>query len=232
MSIPNYIVASSKQWHQEGFSRFSSGKDNQVWRYVSTGDELRSCLLEVVPRYIFFLHWNWIVPAAVLEANECVCFHMTDVPYGRGGSPLQNLILRGKTETTVTALRMTEELDAGPVYVKKPMVLNGRAEEIYLRAGQLCWKMIDLIIKTEPVPQPQTGEVKLFFRRKPEQSVLPETGGLKDMHNFIRMLDAPTYPLAFLEHGDYRLEFSQADLTKNEIHACVVIRLKKGLVDE
>ncbi len=29
---------------------------------------------------------------------ECVCFHMTDVPYGRGGSPLQNLIIREPQE--------------------------------------------------------------------------------------------------------------------------------------
>jgi len=225
-------VASSKPWHYEGFTKIAARKENEIWRYVSTLDELHSCLMQVLPRYIFFLHWSWFVPAVVLKANECVCFHMTDVPYGRGGSPLQNLILRGKTETIVTALRMTEELDAGPVYVKKPLALNGRAEEIYLRAGELCWEMIASIIETEPIPQPQTGKVTQFFRRKPEQSVLPETGSLQDIHNFIRMLDAPTYPPAFLDYGDFRLEFSRADRTKKEIHARVVIRQKKGLVDE
>ncbi len=37
--------------------------------------------------------------------------HMTDVPYGRGGSPLQNLIARGHTSTKLTAMRMTAEVD-------------------------------------------------------------------------------------------------------------------------
>jgi len=37
---------------------------------------------------------------------------MTDVPYGRGGSPLQNLIVRGHTETKLTALRCVRDLDA------------------------------------------------------------------------------------------------------------------------
>jgi methionyl-tRNA formyltransferase len=60
---------------------------------------------------------------------------MTDIPYGRGGSPLQNLIARRrKKKTKLSALRMVEELDAGPVYTKTNISLMGRAEEIYLVA--------------------------------------------------------------------------------------------------
>ena len=62
---------------------------------------------------------------------------MTDVPYGRGGSPLQNLILAGHTETKLTALRMVNEMDGGPVYVKMPLKLEGAAQEIYIKAGEL-----------------------------------------------------------------------------------------------
>jgi methionyl-tRNA formyltransferase len=68
------------------------------------------------PRYVFFAHWSWKIPRAVYEAHECVIFHMTDVPFGRGGSPLQNLISRGIYETKLSALRCVEEMDAGPVY--------------------------------------------------------------------------------------------------------------------
>lgn len=71
------------------------------------------------PRYIFFPHWSFVVPADLFEAHECVCFHMTDVPYGRGGSPLQSHILDGQTETNLTALRMVEEVDAVPVYTRR-----------------------------------------------------------------------------------------------------------------
>jgi len=221
--MPNFIVASSKPWHRQTFDSVSQ-KQPGKWCYVSTREELASSLEQVTPRYIFFLHWNWLVPSSILESHECVCFHMTDVPYGRGGSPLQNLILDGKTTTMVTALRMVEEMDAGPVYIKRPMDLNGRAEEIYLRAGKICWQMIDWIIDENPSPAPQIGEVTCFRRRKPEQSRLPSEGEISDIYNFIRMLDAPTYPLAFLEHGEFRLEFSHAELEGNEIHAKVSIR--------
>ena len=56
---------------------------------------------------------------------------MTDLPYGRGGSPLQNLIIRGHKKTKISALRMVNELDAGPIYFKRSLSLNGNAQKIY-----------------------------------------------------------------------------------------------------
>ena len=97
------------------------------------------------------------MPADIVERFECVCFHITDVPYGRGGSPLQNLILRGHKSTMLTALRMVEELDAGPVYLKRPMALDGRAEEIFERAADTVYDLIADIVTREPNPTPQFG---------------------------------------------------------------------------
>ena len=64
-------------------------------------------------------------------------FHITDLPYGRGGSPLQNLIERGYSSTKLTALRCTADLDAGPIYSQEVLNLAGTAEEIFLRADAL-----------------------------------------------------------------------------------------------
>lgn len=66
---------------------------------------------------------------------------MTDVPYGRGGSPLQNLILAGHADTQLTALKMVEEMDAGPVYAKRPLSLEGKAQDIYEKAGELSFSL-------------------------------------------------------------------------------------------
>jgi methionyl-tRNA formyltransferase len=151
---------------------------------------------------------------------------MTDVPYGRGGSPLQNLIARGYKTTKLTALRMEEALDAGPVYAKRELSLLGQAEEIYIAAGKISLEMARWIAETEPEPKPQQGEPVVFRRRKPEQSRLPETGDISHLHDHIRMLDAPGYPLAFVEYGDFRMEFFHAALENGEVRASVVIRGK------
>ncbi|MDA9133118.1 methionyl-tRNA formyltransferase [Alphaproteobacteria bacterium] len=221
--MSDYIVVSCKEWHKTPFKSFVKSMRGN-WLYVDSTAKLSEVLQSTYPRYVFFLHWNWIVPADICAKFECVCFHMTDVPYGRGGSPLQNLILRGHKKTKLSALRMTEIVDAGPVYAKCDMELEGRAEDIYLRAGQLCWEIIRWITENEPSPSLQHGDITIFERRKPDQSMLPASGSLESLNDHIRMVDAPSYPLAFIEHGEFRLEFSHAELRDGEIQARVVIR--------
>jgi len=175
------------------------------------------------PHYIFVLHWSWKVPAQIVNQFECVCFHMTDVPFGRGGSPLQNLVVRGHRETRLTALRMTEEFDAGPVYMKSPLSLAGGAEEIYLRAGHLSAKMIEEIVGEEMKPVAQKGKAVNFKRREPAESEVRNPASLEQLYDFIRMLDADGYPHAFLEHSGMRFEFSRAALYDGRIVADVKI---------
>lgn len=217
----NYIVAAIGEWNQELFKeKIKSLPDN--WSFASSPDELNILLGTLQPRYIFFPHWRWIVPKKILDVYECVCFHMTDVPYGRGGSPLQNLILRGHKDTVLTALRMEKSVDSGPVYFKKKLSLDGTAHQIYQRASLLAWEMIEDLIKNEPKAIKQVGEALVFKRRKPEESKIPSGLELEQIYDYIRMLDAPGYPKAFLSLEGYRIEFDQADL--NEI--CVTARVR------
>ena len=71
------------------------------------------------PDLVFFPHWHWIVPSEIHRTYQCILFHAAPLPYGRGGSPIQNLILNGFKEAPVCALKMTEGLDSGPIYTKK-----------------------------------------------------------------------------------------------------------------
>lgn len=223
-SAHTYVVATTKPWNVAAFARHAPGLPGR-WELIDQPDVLTLARVQALnPRYIFFPHWSWPVPAEICAAVECVCFHMTDVPYGRGGSPLQNLIACGHRDTMLSALRMTAELDAGPVYLKRPLSLAGRAQEIYQRTAELCYAMITEIVTREPLPQPQTGEVVRFARRTPAESVLPAQATLAQLHDHIRMLDADTYPPAFLDYGDYRLEFHHARAADDCIEAQVTIR--------
>ena len=179
----------------------------------------------LAPDFVFFPHWSWIIPKAVHERFECVIFHMTDVPYGRGGSPLQNLIVRGHQETRLTALKCSGELDAGPVYLKKPLSLMGSAEEIFVRAAHLMEGMVVEIALDRPTPQPQSGPVTVFARRGPQDGDLQGLDSLPRVHDHIRMLDAEGYPRAFLLAGRLRLEFERSRLSHDHITADVRITL-------
>ena len=224
---PHYVVATVKPWNISAFQTRSPALAGQ-WHLLEEPGRLSTAYLkQLSARYVFFPHWSWRVPNDVLGAFECVCFHMTDVPYGRGGSPLQNLIERGHEETMLTALRMVPELDAGPVYLKRPLSLAGNADAIYRRAADLVYDMIAEIIAREP-----EGEVTAFQRRTPHQSELPASTTAKVLYDHIRMLDAETYPRAFLRHGDFRLEFSQAALDGETVSAKVIFQRQPKKVAE
>ncbi len=221
-----YVVAGCKSWHRRVFGEVLSKLAGE-WHYVGEREQLSlENIRELRPRYAFFLHWSWKVPAEILDEVECVCFHMTDVPYGRGGSPLQNLIVRGHRNTKLTALRMTSEFDAGPVYLKRDLSLEGGAEEIYLRVCTLSADMIKQIVQDEMQPLPQTGEPVNFRRRKPEESKIAKNDSLEQLRDFIRMLDAEGYPRAFLSHAGYRFEFSRPALYEGRIVADVHITVE------
>jgi methionyl-tRNA formyltransferase len=219
----SYLVAGCKPWNRRLFDealRDLPGK----WFYVGSPSELsRERVREIGPQYIFFLHWSWRVPEEIIDGYECVCFHMTDLPFGRGGSPLQNLLVRGHRETKLTALRMSKEFDAGPIYTKEPLSLEGGAEEIYLRAARVSAKMIQQIVRREPSPKAQRGTAVNFKRRKPAESVIGHLASIEELYDFIRMLDADGYPQAFLEHSGFRFEFSRAALYDGRIIADVKI---------
>ena len=219
----NFVVAGKKTWNHKLFKDFVQ-KQQGTWHFIDSTDTLIiDKIKSISPHYIFFLHWSWKVPDEIIENYECICFHMTDVPYGRGGSPLQNLIVRGHQITKLTALRMTNEFDTGPVYLQEDLSLGGGAEEIYLRVTKLSFKMIEKIIQDDIKPVLQIGEPTIFKRRKPEESKIEQTNSLDKLHDFIRMLDAEDYPKAFLEYEGFRYEFSRSALYDGRIIADVKI---------
>jgi methionyl-tRNA formyltransferase len=218
-----YLVIGSKSWNRRVFYQVINHLPGN-WIWIESSEKLSTDEVQSLnPRYIFFLHWSWKVPDELINNFECICFHMADVPYGRGGSPLQNLIVRGHQTTKLTALRMTHEFDAGPIYLKEDLSLLGNAEEIYIRATQLSAKMIERIINEQPKPVPQTGEVTVFKRRKPKESEIAQVDSLQKLYDFIRMLDAEGYPKAFLQHEGFRYEFSRIALYDGRLVADVCI---------
>jgi methionyl-tRNA formyltransferase len=168
-----------------------------------------------------------LIPDEIHDRFECVVFHMTDLPYGRGGTPLQNLIVRGHKETKLSALRCAAELDAGPIYLKRPLSLAGTAEDIFSRATDAMQEMIVEIVRRRPEPEPQKGEPTVFPRRRPEDGNFAKLERLKEIYDYIRMLDAEGYPPAFLETEHFRFEFSGASIEHGAVQAKVSIRKRQ-----
>lgn len=229
MSLANrtFVVATIRPWNVEVFNRTIRHFQGE-WHLIDNPEKFTLDLLESLgPEYIFFPHWSEKISEEILSRFTCVCFHETDLPYGRGGSPIQNLLIRGHKSTVVSAIEMTTGFDEGPVYLKRPLSLEGLAEEIFLRSANTIAEMISYIITENPVPIPQEGAPTVFTRRTPGQSQIPsKIQNLEELFDFLRMLDCQEYPKAYLETQFFKLEFTRPALRTGSIEADVKITLK------
>lgn len=220
------IIVSNKEWHRKYVKEIATRTNKDVI-YIDNKECITYDYLHTLqPEWVFFPHWSYIIPAEVYANMNCVIFHMTDLPFGRGGSPLQNLIARGIYETKLSALKCTAQLDAGDIYIKQPLSLWGTAEEIYLRAAELTKEMIIQIVKEKPQLYKQQGEPVVFQRRKPSEGDVGELDSLAEIFDYIRMLDADTYPPAFLDKNNLHIEFTRASLRDGHILADAKIFIK------
>ena len=219
-----YTIATLKKWNIDNACELQKNRPNNDIQIITSKGELTSGRLGG-SEYVFFPHWSYLIPEDIFARFNCIVFHMTDLPYGRGGSPLQNLIARGHSSTKISAIRVTGELDGGDVYMKRELSLYGGAEEIYMRASKLVFAdMIPFILDNRPEPVPQTGSAVVFERRKPTDSELSTEMSIERIFDHIRMLDADGYPPAYVRFGGYVMEFARPKLTSGGIAADVKIR--------
>lgn len=209
ISYMKCIYAHNKSWGKNAFEQLCKVDLKNDWGFVQDNAELESIFDKKID-IIFFVHWSHRVPEHIISQVECVCFHMTDLPFGRGGSPLQNLILRGHKETKLTAIRMTNRFDEGPIYAKWNLSLEGTAQEIYERTTYLANKGILELLSADRKPAPQEGDVVMFQRRTKEDSELPSDLSLDEIYDFIRMLDADGYPNAYIVRNGMKWELFEA----------------------
>lgn len=214
----NIIIATIKSWNIKNAKDFRYQYGDNI-TVITEKEELNlKCVKKLNPDFIFFPHWSWIIPDEIYKSFNCVVFHMTDLPFGRGGSPLQNLILRGIEETKISAIKVDGGIDTGEIFFKYPLNLNGTADEIFMRSSKIIFnKMIPAILNKEYTLKRQEGEVVEFKRRKPEESLIVENLSLEGLYDFIRALDGEDYPKAFITFGNFKMSFSRPSLKSNRI---------------
>ena len=128
------MVCNSKEWFKLSDQLLS----NHQILSIKKKDELN---LETLDRFkpdlVFFPHWNWIVSNEIFEKYTCILFHTAPLPFGRGGSPIQNLIKCGYKKSPVCALAMSEGIDTGPIYDQIDISLQGPLSEILDRLNNV-----------------------------------------------------------------------------------------------
>lgn len=217
--MPTAVVVSDRPWTQ-GLSRRLADRTGWAVSDLTAPEEFtRGELERLGAELILVPFWSRIIPESIFGSFECVIFHTSHLPYGRGGSPIQNLIVRGHRSTSVTALGCVAELDAGPIYGSRPIDLSGSLREILERCVGEIEELAVRIMVERPRPVPQEGPVTLFRRRRPEESDITEVATAGQLFDRIRMVDADGYPRAYLETPEFRVEFRDAEFVDGQVVA-------------
>ncbi len=202
------VICNSKNWFNLDANNESSFSINII---KHKKDLTKDFLDSISPDYIFFVHWSFIVPSEIYSNFECIVFHTAPLPYGRGGTPIQNLILEGFKTAPVCALRMIGELDSGPIYEKREISLDGSLSDIFSRLNYAINILIRNISRGNIVPSEQVGKPHVFKKLTKENNELPSNISLLQLYDRIRMLDHEDYPNPFLISGDLKFEFFNAE---------------------
>ncbi|EAH7188026.1 methionyl-tRNA formyltransferase [Campylobacter lari] len=221
------IIATLRQHNINNFYKIKELYKTYTFYLITKKDDLTlEKITKINPDYIFFPHWSFYIPQEIYNNYQCIIFHLGNLPFGRGGSPLQNLIIRGVYKSKICALKACDTLDGGEIYLKHNISFKiSNAQRIYEKISKIIFfKLIPRILHTKINPRIQKGKVVIFKRRTKEQSNINtlENPNLIKIYDFIRMLDAIDYPKAFLEFENIKMVFQNAKKHNNKIKAEVI----------
>ena len=89
-------------------------------------DDFLERLKEIEPEVLITSAYGKLVSKTLLDIFSLgnINIHPSLLPRWRGPSPIESAILEGDTETGVTLMQMTQELDAGPIYAQQSIPLG------------------------------------------------------------------------------------------------------------
>jgi len=212
-----YIFCAYRDWALQLYEKLSKKHKKNIVLIKSPKKLSYNYIKKIKPKYIFFPDWSWIVPKKIIDDFKCICYHESNLPKFRGGSPLQNQIIRGIKKTKSTAFLMTDRLDEGEIIMQKDLSLSGSLRDIFERMIKNDYEMTNKIISGRYSTKKQKGKPTLFKRRNPEESELKDLDVSKRyLYDFIRMLEDP-YPNAFIKIGKRKIIFKSVNLKNTKL---------------
>tara|TARA_B100001093_G_scaffold78881_1_gene70138 strand:- start:14445 stop:15089 length:645 start_codon:yes stop_codon:yes gene_type:complete len=166
---------------------------------------------------LFILSYYKLLNSKALKKHDYnIVIHASDLPKGKGFSPMAWQILEGKQHIDFTLFEATEECDAGDYYLKKKLCLNGYEtyQEWRDLEGDFVVNMvveyIDRFDDLEPIPQ--SGDESIYRKRGKNDDEISVENSIKEIFDKLRICDPEQYPVWFEHRGrKYNLKLEAWD---------------------
>lgn len=166
---------------------------------------------------VFVLGYTKVLKGEILSSNNLLLVvHESDLPEGRGFAPVQWQILEGKSDITVCLLEISDEIDAGNIYCKMVLSLDGSElyEEIREKQAVITFELISRFLERYPNInfETQQGKPTFYRRRNPSDSQLDLDKTIRDQFNLLRICNNKDWPAYFELHGvRYTIKIDKLD---------------------
>ncbi len=178
---------------------------------------LRERLAALTPDVLIVVAYGRLIPDGLLSLPRYAALnvHPSLLPRWRGAAPVERAILAGDAETGVAVMRMTGELDAGPVYrsLRVPIGAQETAGELSARlarrGAELLLETLDALIAGEARARAQRGEPTYAARLTVAEARLDFTQSAGALARRVRAFNPR--PVAWCECGGERLRLLRAE---------------------
>ena len=155
---------------------------------------------------VFILGYTKILPRSFLENNRFnLVVHESDLPKGKGFSPVQWQILEGKSEITISLIEALEKFDTGDILLQRKMKLDGTElyPEIRKKQAENTIQIIEDFLKIYPnfIPLKQIGEESFYRKRNIHDSELDISKTISENFNLLRIGNNEEWPSFFYFKG-------------------------------
>ena len=167
---------------------------------------------------LFILSYHHIIERKYLQSNKHnIVIHASDLPKGKGWSPMFWQILEDKNEIPFSMFEASNGIDNGDIYMKSILSLTGYELNNELREKQakhiieMCLEFLKNYQKYK-IPTPQKGDETFYPKRGMKDSKFDINKSLKEQFNLLRIVDNINYPAFFeLDRHKYILKIEKAN---------------------
>ena len=152
-----------------------------------------------------------IIPQAIIDLfiPGIINIHPSLLPLYRGPSPIETAILNGDTRTGVSIMKLTAEMDAGPIYAQEVYELDGSEtapqlyEELSALGGRMLIETLPGIIEGNILASPQANAaIYCYLLKKEDAYINPEEITAVEAERHIRaFLSFPKTKLTLLDQS-------------------------------
>ncbi|MBA2919754.1 UDP-glucuronic acid dehydrogenase [Sphingomonas sp. MAH-20] len=158
--------------------------------------------------FLFLISCHQVIRKEVRDRFRfCLVIHASDLPQGRGWSPIVWTIVSGRNDVTVTLLNAEDDVDSGDIWAQRHLMFDGTElhDEINralfdAETELMTWALTHCFTST---PRPQSGDPTYLPKRSPADSEIDPARPLTEVFDLLRAADPDRYP-AFFEHRGQR----------------------------